>query len=192
MRTLKVFESISVDGYFSDPHGDMSFAHAVPPDPEFAAWVGQNASGDGELMFGRKTYEMMFSFWASELAAQQMPDAARGINAAKKYLASKTVVPTWNNTQLLAGDLIDAVIALKAQPGPPIVILGSGSIALQLGDAELVDEYQFVVIPTALGAGRTVFRGGRKLCLTEQRTFKNGNVVLSYRTQSTPTKHRAA
>lgn len=180
MRTLKVFESISIDGYFADAHGDMSFAHAVVPDPEFLAWVDQNASDGGELLFGRKTYEMMAGFWTSPAAMQRQPAVAHGMTAAKKYVVSKTIKPTWANTQLLEGDPVAVVRALKHTDGAPLVILGSGSLVATLGKAGLIDEYQFVVIPTALGSGRTVFAQRQNLRLVDQRTFKNGNVVLSY------------
>jgi dihydrofolate reductase len=180
MRRLRVFESISVDGYFTDAASDSQWAHAGSTDPEFAAWVAGNASSGGELLFGRKTYQIMESFWPTELAAQQMPDVARGMNTAKKYLASRTIKPAWNNTQLLAGALVESVRALKASAGADLTILGSGSIAAQLGDAGLVDEYQFVVVPIALGAGRSVFTSRRALQLLAQRAFPGGNVVLTY------------
>ena len=182
MRKLRVFESISVDGYFTGANDDMSFAHAGRQDPEFAAWVSGNASAGGELLFGRKTYQMMEAFWPTPLAAEQMPVVAKGMNAARKYVASRTLTPTWNNTRLLSGDLIEAVRALKASDGPGIALLGSGSVAAQLGDAGLVDEYQLVIIPVALGAGRTVFGKGRPLRLIEQRAFSCGNVVVTYAT----------
>lgn len=180
MRSLKVFESISIDGYFADANGDMSFAHAVAPDPEFGAWVGQNASSGGELLLGRVTYEMMASFWTSPAAAQQMPAVAKGMNAARKYVATRSLTPTWNNTQRLEGDAVAAVRALKAHEGPPLVVLGSGTLVAALGEAGLVDEYQFVVIPAALGGGRTLFTKGTELRLVDQRAFQNGNVVLTY------------
>jgi len=53
-------------------------------------------------------------------------------------------------------------------------------IAAHLGEAGLVDEYQFVIIPIALGSGRTVFTGRRDLRRIEQRAFSNGNVVVTY------------
>lgn len=180
MTKLRVFESISVDGYFTDAGGDMSWAHAGRQDPEFAAWVGGNASGGGVLLFGRVTYQMMEAFWPTPMAAQQMPVVAKGMNAARKYVASRTITPTWNNTRLLDGDLLDAVRALKKEDAPGITILGSGSVAAQLGEAGLVDEYQFVVIPVALGGGRTVFQKNRALRLLDQRAFSCGNVVLTY------------
>jgi dihydrofolate reductase len=182
MRKLRVFESISVDGYFTDATGDMSWAHAGRDDPEFAAWVGGNASSGGELLFGRKTYQMMEAFWPTPMAAEQMPAVAKGMNAAKKYVASRTVQPTWSNTHLLKGELVTAVRDLKASDGPGIAVLGSGTVAAQLGDANLVDEYQFVIVPVALGGGRTVFTTGRKLRLVEHRAFRCGNVVVTYAT----------
>jgi dihydrofolate reductase len=182
MKKLHVFESISIDGYFADGSGNNEWAHAGSQDPEFADWIGKNASGGGELLFGRKTYEMMEAFWPTPAALKQMPVVAKGMNAAKKYVASRTLKPTWANTQLLQGDLIEAVRALKAGDGPGITVLGSGSIAAQLGAAGLVDQYQFVIVPIALGGGRTVFEKGRSLRLVEQRAFRNGNVVVTYAT----------
>jgi dihydrofolate reductase len=182
MRKLNVFESISVDGYFTDAGGDMSWAHVGREDTEFADWVSANATGGAELLFGRKTYEQMEAFWPTPLAAAQMPAVAEGMNAARKYVASTTIEPTWNNARLLEGDLVRAARALKASDGPSLTILGSGSVVAQLGEAGLVDQYQFVVVPIALGAGRTVFTKGRELRLIEQRAFRCGNVLVTYAT----------
>jgi dihydrofolate reductase len=183
MRRLRVFESISIDGYFTDANDDISWAHAGREDAEFAAWVSANASKGGELLFGRKTYQMMEAYWPTPLAAQQMPVVAKGMNAAKKYVISRTIRPTWNNTHLLEGEAMQAVRDLKASPGPDITVLGSGSVAAQLGAAALVDEYQFVIVPIALGGGRTVFTKAYKLRLLEQRSFRCGNVVVTYATE---------
>jgi dihydrofolate reductase len=155
MSKLRVFESISVDGYFTDANGDLGWAHAGDKDSEFADWVNANASAGGALLFGRKTFELMASFWPTPMAARQMPAVAKGMNAARKYVASTTIEPTWNNTHLLKGDLIKAVRALKAGDGSGVTVLGSGSVVAQLGEAGLVDEYQFVIIPVALGKGRS-------------------------------------
>jgi dihydrofolate reductase len=180
MSKLRVFESISIDGYFTDATGDMSWAHAGREDAEFADWVGANASSGAELLFGRKTYQMMEAFWPTPMAARQMPAVAQGMNACKKYVASKTIEPTWNNTHLLKGELVATVHSLKSRSKVDITLLGSGSVAAQLGEAGLIDEYQFVIIPVALGGGRTVFTAGRKLRLVDQRAFRCGNVVVTY------------
>ena len=182
MRKLRVFESISVDGYFTYPAGDLSWAHAGQNDAEFADWVSGNASSGAELLLGRKTYQMMEAFWPTPRAAELMPAVAKGMNAARKYVASRTVQPTWKNSHLLKGDLIKSVRELKAGDGPTITVLGSGTVAAQLGEEGLVDEYQFVIIPIALGAGRTVFTKSRKLSVVSERAFRNGNVVVTYAT----------
>jgi dihydrofolate reductase len=148
----------------------------------FADWIGGNATSGSELLFGRKTYEMMEAYWPTPLAAQQMPAVAQGMNAARKYVASKTLQPTWGNTHLLRGDLLTVVRDLKTSDGPAITVLGSGSVVTQLGEADLVDEYQFVIIPVALGAGRTVFTKPCKLRLLDYRAFRGGNVVVTYAT----------
>jgi dihydrofolate reductase len=160
----------------------MGWAHEVAPDPAFLAWVSGNASSGGELLLGRRTYQMMEAFWPTPMAAQQMPEVAKGMNAATKHVASRTLTPRWNNSHLLQGELLEAVRDLKARDGAAITVLGSGEIATQLGAAGLVDEYQFVVIPVALGAGRSVFTQRQRLQLREHRAFANGNVVLTYGT----------
>jgi len=182
MRKLRVFESISIDGYFTDESGDMSWAQLGRQDAEFSDWVGSNASSGGVLLFGRKTYQMMEAFWPTPVAAEQMPVVAKGMNAATKYVASRTIQPTWSNTHLLEGDLVTAVRELKSSTGPGITVLGSGSVTTQLGEAGLIDEYQFVIIPVALGSGRTVFTKGCKLRLIDHRAFRCGNVMVIYAT----------
>jgi dihydrofolate reductase len=83
----------------------------------------------------------------------------------------------------LKGDLPAQVRRLKRQPGPNIVVMGSGSIVAQLAVAGLVDEYQLVLNPLVVGDGRTLFEGVKKklpMKLAGSRAFDNGNVVLFY------------
>lgn len=184
MRTLKVFESITTNGFFAGPGGDLSWAHAASGDPEFQAFVKGNASSSGVLLFGRVTYEMMASYWPSPLAETNDPVVARGMNAAEKIVFSRTLEKAeWSNTTVIRDDLASAVKALKEKDGAPLVVLGSGSIVTQLADANLVDEYQLVVKSVALGSGRSLFEGAKRrieLRLTGSRVFGADNVVLTY------------
>lgn len=155
--------------------------HDGASDPELDAWVGDNVSGGGELLFGRVTYEHMRAFWPTPAAAAAMPVVAKGMNAAAKWVASRSLAQLdWSGARVLDGELVTAVRALKKTEGPGLTVLGSGNVAAQLGAAGLVDEYQFVVVPVALGGGRTVFSAPRKLTLQHSRTFKNGRVVVTY------------
>jgi dihydrofolate reductase len=182
MRKLTVFNNVSLDGYFVDRAGDMSWAHKQ--DDEWAEFTTSNASGDAVLVFGRVTYEMMASFWPTPQAAQTMPEVAERMNSLPKIVFSRTLESaSWQNTTLITNDIVGAMRRLKAERGADLVIFGSGTIVAQFTDAHLIDEYQVVVNPLVLGAGRTMFDGVRDrlgLQLTRTRAFKNGNVVLWY------------
>lgn len=182
MRKLVVFNQVSLDGYISDAHGDMSWAHR--DDPEWNAFASANASGGGELVFGRVTYDLMVRWWPTPQAHEAMPAVAEGMNNLPKVVFSRTLTEaTWNNTRLISDDPAAAVRALKAEDGPDLVVLGSASIVAHLADAGLVDVYQVVLNPIALGAGKTMFEGigaSVRLTLKDSRTFSNGNVVLWY------------
>ena len=185
MRKIHVFDNISLDGYFTDEKGDMSWAHKR--DEEWNAFASGNASGEAELLFGRVTYEMMAAFWPTAEAAKMLPGVAAGMNRMRKFVVSRTLKDvTWQNTTLLKGDLASEARRLKQQPGPDLQILGSGSIVSQLTEAGLIDEYQIVLTPIVLGRGRTLFETVKNklpLALTSTRQFKNGNVVMTYAKQ---------
>jgi len=185
MRKLSVFDHVSLDGYFVDAAGDMSWAHQND-DAEWSEFTSQNASGDAVLVFGRVTYDMMAGFWTTAQARKAAPDVAERMNAMPKVVFSRTLrEAAWPNTTILKGDLAAHVRALKQQRGPDLVIMGSGTIVAQLTQAGAIDAYQLVVNPIVLGAGRTLFEGVEKpvrLVLARERRFGNGNVVLWYQT----------
>jgi dihydrofolate reductase len=182
MRKLVVFNNVSLDGYFVDDRGDMSWAHQR--DAEWGAFVSENASGGGVLVFGRVTYDLMAGYWPTAAALEANPVVAEHMNNLPKIVFSRTLDrASWKNTRLIKGDIVSAMKELKQEPGPDMVILGSGSIVSQLTDARLIDEYQVVLCPIALGSGRTMFEGVRErlgLTLKKTRAFGNGNVVLWY------------
>lgn len=62
-------------------------------------------------------------------------------------------------------------------------ILGSGSIVAQLARENLIDEYQVMIDPIALGKGRSMFDGIQaplQLRISKSRAFNNGKVFLRY------------
>jgi dihydrofolate reductase len=182
MRKLTVFNLVSLDGYFVDSNGDMSWAHKN--DEEWTSFMASNASGGGELIFGRVTYDLMIQYWPTPMAAKNSPTVAEHMNNLPKIVFSSTLEKaSWKNTRVIKGDLAAEVRKLKNQPGPNLVILGSGTIVTQLAREGLIDAYQVVVSPIVLGKGRTMFEGVPKqlhLKVTESRTFRNGNIFVSY------------
>ena len=185
MRRVVAFEHVTLDGYFTDRNGDMSWAHN--DDPEWNAFAAENAKGGGALLFGRVTYELMASFWPTPQAIKSFPTVAEGMNSMPKVVFSRTLEQaSWKNTTLVKGDIAAAVRKIKNGSGPDMVILGSGSIVSQLAQAGLIDEFQIVVNPIVLGKGRTLFDGVKEklpLKRNKTRTFGNGNVLLCYEPQ---------
>jgi dihydrofolate reductase len=184
MRKLIVFNHVTLDGYFVSTNGDFSWARNGNDDLEYSAFVAENASGGGQLLFGRVTYELMASYWPTPIADQHNPAVAAGMNSMQKVVFSRTLDQAlWSNTRLVKGDLVQEIRKLKDEPGPGMAILGSGSIVAQLALEHLIDEYQMMVDPVALGKGRTMFEGIQEkltLKLTKTRTFNNGKVFLCY------------
>src|SRR5215469_1758146 len=184
MRRIVVFNNVTVDGYFAAANGEIQWAQRNAQDEEYNAFVAGNANGEGQLLFGRITYQMMASFWPTPMAMEQLPTIAKGMNRMPKVVFSRTLKEaTWNNTKLLTGDLVEEVRRMKNEAGPDMAILGSGSIVSQLARTGLIDEFQVMVNPVILGGGRTMFDDvGKKvnLKLETTRAFRNGNVLLNY------------
>lgn len=183
MRRLAVFNSVSLDGYFTGANGDMSWAHKN--DPEWVEFTNSNTKGQSMMLFGRVTYDMMKSFWPTPAAQQSMPQVADKMNGSPKVVFSHTLnEATWENTQLVKDDIVGFVRDLKEQSGPDLILMGSGTIIAQLSAARLVDQYQIVTVPIVLGQGRTMFEGmpdALELERVDSRTFTNGNIVNTYR-----------
>lgn len=181
MRKLVVFNFLTLNGYFEGPGGDLSWHRHGEEESQFAA---ESAGQGSVLLFGRTTYEHMAAFWPTSMAMQQMPAVAKGMNEAEKIVFSRTLkTADWENTNIISGDLTKEVSRLKKVQGKDMCLLGSGSILTQLADAGLIDEYQFMVDPVALGGGTPAFKGLKKkleLRLVSTRKFSSGVILLNY------------
>ena len=126
----------------------------------------------------------MASYWPTPAAMKDNPVVAEGMNRSQKVVFSRTLdKASWSNTRVVKGDIASEVRKIKQESGPGMAILGSGSVVSQLAPEGLIDEYQVVLNPVALGKGRTMFHGVREklnLKLTKTRAFANGKVFLSY------------
>jgi dihydrofolate reductase len=181
MRRLTVFNLMTLDGYIAGRNGDISW-HQV--DDEFQELAKAASTSGNTLLFGRVTYELMAGFWPTGEAIRTDPVVAGGMNRSEKIVFSRTLQKAdWNNTRLVKDDLVGEVRSLKQGTGKDLTILGSGTIVSQLAQEGLVDEFQVMLNPVVIGAGRTMFEGVKDriaLKLTGTRVFGNGNVLLTY------------
>ena len=192
---------ISLDGVVQAPGGreedtDGGFAHggwSMPFfDPETMGPVlGEVMDQTASLLFGRRTWGVMAAAWpgrAGDPFADQM-------NAIEKFVVSRTLsadeaASRWNNTTLLdPGDAIGAIRQLRDRDGDGgIQVMGSASLALQLVEHDLVDEYRLMLEPVLLGGGKTIFPAdgrSRALELVSVTPAKTGVLICTYRPTAT-------
>jgi len=184
MRKIRMFNTVSLDGYFTDANNDYLWAHEGSNDTDLMEFTKSNAQGKNALVFGRVTYEVMASWWPTPDAAKAMPEIAKGMNEAPKFVFSRTLnSAAWSNTTLLKGDPASEIARIKQTPGPDMTVLGSGTIVAQLTAAGLIDELQLLICPVLLGSGKSQFAGvgGKpRWTLSRSKTFNNGRVFLAY------------
>jgi dihydrofolate reductase len=181
VRKLILFNMTTLDCFFADSNGAIDW-HVV--DQEFHTFAVQQLDAADTILFGRKTYHLMASYWPTEAAIKRDPLVAGKMNAIDKIVFSRTLDRVeWANTRLVKEKAAEEVARLKRQPGKDILILGSANLAATLTHNRLIDEYRMMVVPMVLGSGRPLFQGveGRlPMKLLDTRPFRSGNVLLVY------------
>lgn len=185
MGKLSVFNFLTVNGFYKGPSEDISWHQHRAEGSEENEYGKEGTQQDNIILFGRVTYQMMKSYWPTPMAKEQNPVMAEGMNKAMKIVFSKKMKKAdWENTEVINEDLVKSVKKLKQTATKDMIILGSGSITGQLTDAGLIDEYQFMIDPVAIGSGTTMFNGIKKkldLELISSRIFNSGIVLLTYK-----------
>src|SRR5215831_277937 len=141
------------------------------------------------LVFGRKTYELMVPFWPEVAKNQSMNKAsnefARTFDSINRVVFSRSLDSVEDkHTRIVRTDLRDEILRLKQERGKSILV-GGVSVASQLMELGLVDEYRFVVGPIVAGEGTRLLEGVSlqerlQLKLVESKIFKSGCVALRY------------
>lgn len=184
MRKIGVFNFMTLDGYFEGPEKGEYAWHKHEQSSEEAEYAADNMQHNSVLLFGRLTYDQMVSFWPTENAVKMFPEVANGMNKAEKIVFSNTLKKSdWNNTQIIGGNIVEEVRKLKSTRGNDMTILGSGSIVTQFAENSLIDEFQFMIDPVAIGSGTSIFKGIKRqldLKLVSTKTFEDGVVIVTY------------
>jgi len=190
MRKINAGLFISLDGVIEDPQ-DWHFPYF---NDEMGAAVDAQLAAADTLLLGRTTYDSFAGAWPDREAAGGQ-DAAMGKalgDARKIVVSNQNLQFTWRNSEQLQGDLVEAVTALKNEPGATdIAMSGSVSIIRQLLAAGLLDELHLLVHPIAIRKGMRLFGEGESpipLRLVSSQAFTTGVLHLIYApAESTPT-----
>ena len=181
MRKITAGLFISLDGVVEAPD-QWHFPYF---NDEMGAAVDATLGAADTVLFGRKTYDSFAGAWPErEAAGGEDAPFAKALGDARKIVVSNQKLElTWRNSEQLEGDLVEAVTALKNEPGGNIAMSGSVSVVRQLLAAGLLDELHLLVHPIAVRKGMRLFdEGGTPipLGLISSETFKTGVLNLVY------------
>ncbi len=184
MGRIVVTEFVSLDGVMEDPGGSEDF--------KYGGWTFQFDRGEGDkfkldetmqteaLLLGRVTYEGFAAAWPSREG-----EFADKFNTMPKYVVSSTLRdPSWNNTTVLDGDVVQAVSKLRDETDGDVVVHGSRQLVQTLLEHDLVDELRLMVFPVMLGSGMRLFgdtTDKKALELVEAKTVGDGITIMIYR-----------
>ena len=186
MAKLVISENVTLDGVVQDPAGAEGFVRG--------GWVGRVGEGGREgaakvlldealgaeaQLFGRRTYEFLAARWPSRSG-----ELADRLNDMPKYVVSSTLKdPDWNNSTVLAGDVVQEVSKLKEELDGEIVVAGSIRLVRTLMENDLVDELRLMIYPVLLGAGERLFgetSDKKSVRLLDSRALDDGLAYLTY------------
>jgi dihydrofolate reductase len=182
MRKIVANLFISLDGVIDG----LETWHFPYFNDEMGAAVDAVFSPADTLLLGRITYDDHAAAWPErEAAGDEDAEFAKLLGDARKIVVSRQRPElTWRNSEQLQGDLVEAVTAVKNQPGQGhIAISGSISVVRQLLVAGLLDELHLLVHPIAVRQGRRLFDEGERpipLQLISSEAFSTGVLHLVY------------
>jgi dihydrofolate reductase len=186
MRKLIYGMNVTLDGYVAAPGDDIGWS--APSDELFQWWLDQERA-IGLLLYGRKLWETMSSYWPT---GDQRPNAtpaqiafARNWRDTPKVVFASTMKQLDWNARVVTGDAVTEIAGLKAEGGDPMRI-GGATLAGAAMRAGLIDEYTIVTHPVLVGGGTSFFTALDRwvhLDLVETRTFPGGVVLTRYQTR---------
>jgi dihydrofolate reductase len=189
VRKLIVSEFMTLDGVMQAPGDkdedrDGGFEHGGWTVPYWHDDIGRSFMALMQqvdaLLLGRRTYVIHAEAFEPMAPGDPFGDM---MNAPKKYVVSRTLEkPIWRDTTIIRDDVIDAVRALKAEPGRSIVTDGSSQLVHALLEHELVDELHLLLYPLSLGSGKRLLPNGvhATFALRSATPYPSGVVGLHY------------
>lgn len=190
MRKLIVSEFVSLDGVMQAPGGrdedrDGGFEHGGWTVPywhdDIGAAFGGLMQGVDAFLLGRRTYVTHAEAFEPLPPGDPFGDL---MNGPKKYVVSKTLSqPIWRNTTVIRDNVIESILAIKAEPGGTILTDGSSQLVHAMVEHDLVDELHLLVYPLTLGSGKRALPTGvyTTFELRSATPYPTGVVGLHYR-----------
>lgn len=191
MRKIITTTFITLDGVMQAPGGSQEdtaggfeyggWQLSFPQDKEINSILGGFFTIPFELLLGKTTYNIFASFWPT---AQKDQEVAVPFNKTKKYVVShSTFEASWNNSEVITGDVINQIKKLKEQDGPDLWVWGSGNLIQTLLKENLVDQMHLFIYPITIGKGKKLFAEGtqaQNFKLVDSKIGETGVIFTTY------------
>jgi dihydrofolate reductase len=182
--------SMSLDGFVSDVNGKNDWIFKTG-DEESLAWSVSKSRDAGLIIMGRKSFEVMASYWPTATGPfatpmNEIPKAVftrKGFAGAPSCIDQSAAAASWAEARVFDGDLAESIRQLKEEEGKPIVAAGGAEFMRSLIAAGLIDEFHLAIHPVVLGAGLSIFTDVTiplYLKLVEAKAFPGGVVAHTY------------
>jgi dihydrofolate reductase len=183
-RRVAYYITLTVDGLYADPEGGL---YAFDPAEDEHRFANDLVRESGDIVMGRVMYEIMGYWDEIDVDDPATPDVERDFatawRATPKHVVTRGTPPLRPNSDIVEGDVVEAVRAMKAGDGPPIMLGSGADLFATLAEADLIDDYRFLIAPMALGQGKHLFASlsaPLRLRPVGARTFSTGNTLLEY------------
>lgn len=192
MRKIVVLSFITLDGVMQapggpeeDPSEDFKYGGWQAPyaDDESMQPMNKQLSVPFDLLLGRKTYDIFAGYWPNH---PEIEFVANPFNKCTKYVVSNNAElnMSWENSELITGDVVNRLKELKAGDGPMLQVHGSGKLIQTLLKNDLVDELWLKFHPLTLGTGKKLFADGTipaAFEMIDSEVTKNGIIFANYK-----------
>ena len=183
MRKVKLLMQMTINGFVGQPDGGMDWM-TWNPDDDFLEFINSNYESSTTLLLGRKMADGFINHWQNVADSTSDHLFAKKIANMSKVVFTKTLDESiWKLTTLAKGNLAEEIANLKNQNGKDIIVIGGAGLVGSLIKEGLIDEYQFILNPTAIANGLTIFNtidDIQKFTPIQAKLYSGGKIVLSY------------
>jgi dihydrofolate reductase len=183
-RKIIVSLHVSLDGFVAGPDGEMDW---IKVNEELFDFIGERTAAADTALYGRKTWEMMDSYWPAagkqQEASRHDIEHSQWYNSVRKIVISKSLtgreIP---NTTIVGDNISQRIKSIRNEEGKDIIVFGSPSAVHMLMENELIDEYWLFVNPVVIGKGIPCFKPGSSTSLKFRgsKDFQIGVAALHY------------
>ncbi len=196
MRKIITTTFITLDGVMQAPGGsDEDKSDGFKYGGWQIAWDEKDEIADnlmkkmmenhGDLLLGRRTYDIWAGFWPKH---KDEPNFGERFDKAIKYVVSRRILDlSWENSELITGNVIDEIKKLKNSDGPDLWVWGSGNLIQTLLKNDLIDQMNTWTYPITIGTGKKLFAEGtlpERFKVKETKITSTGVVFATYKPSS--------